>query len=112
MIEITDDKIEIEIGKVFIDATDFRIDTDSETPLIQNAPEKVSYSFKITDKQITSFKKYILKKYGDNLQRCMDCEYCTIILDDSGLFKDLECNLGAGKQEMISNSGCLLIYGG
>ena len=111
MIKINDNnEIKINIGKVSLDASDLKIDSNSKNISKIEAPKLLSYSFELTDEHLLSFKKHILRKYKDNMQRCSDCEYCTIILDDDGRFKDLECNLGASKQEMISNSGCLLIY--
>ena len=112
---IKTDNVTIDLGDVRIDASTFQIGTDKKeeySPIIRAPPSHEEYSFKITDEQAKSFKKLILKKYGENIRRCMDCTYCTIILDEEYQFKDLECKLGAGKLSMISNPNCLLPHGG
>ena len=103
------------LGDVRSDASDFQIDigkTEEYSHISRTPPAVEEYSFKITDEHLKSFKKLILKKYGENIRRCMDCEHCILILDEEYQFKDLECKLGAGKLSMISNSNCLLPYGG
>ena len=112
---IKTDNVTIDLGDVRIDASDFQIaigKTEEYSHISRTPPAVEEYSFKITDEHLKSFKKLILKKYGENIRRCMDCEHCILILDEEYQFKDLECKLGAGKLSMISNSNCLLPYGG
>ena len=108
-----DDKVTINLGNVRIDASDFKIENNKSYPQSIPRPNtKAEYIWNLSDESAALFKKIIIKKYGDNIKRCMACEYCTIIIDNTGAFKDLECKLGAGKLSMISGNTCLLPYGG
>ena len=110
---VEDDKVTINFGDVQIDASDFKIENNKSYPQNISRPSThVKYTWELSDESAALFKKIIIKKYGENIKRCMACEYCTIIIDDTGAFKDLKCKLGTGKLSMISGDTCLLPYGG
>lgn len=93
-----------------IDCSDIKINLSYEqpsTPLKRSNP--IEYTFDLKDEQLDNFKKIILKKYGGNIKRCMECKHATIIIGDDGTFQDIECGLGAGKLAMLSNTYCILI---
>lgn len=109
-----DDKIKIKFGHIILNGSDFKTDTKKEYENIKKTPlgPAVEYSWDLTGEQAQAFQKIILKKYGENIKRCLDCQHCIIEIDDQAYFKDIKCGLGAGKLTMISNSVCILQKGG
>ena len=108
-----DDKVQINFGKVMLNGSDFKTNTNTKEEPIKTPPPSIEvYTWELTDEHVQAFKKYILKKYGENIFRCMGCEYCLIELDDEFRFKDIKCKQGVGKLSMISKTDCLIKKGG
>lgn len=100
----------VKLDGIEIGCSDIKINPAYEQPSTSlKEANPIVYTFDLKDEQLDNFKKIILKKYGENIKRCMECKHATIIIDDDSTFRDIKCGLGAGKLAMLSNTHCILI---